>query len=183
MAFNINDIRAQLAFGGARPSLFQVIITNPRNAVADLKTPFMVQAASIPPSQMGTIEVPYFGRKIKIAGDRTFSEWTTTIINDEDFLVRNALEEWSNDINGLETNVRRIGSPAPSAYKSTATVTQFGKTGVLIRTYQLNGIWPSDIQAIELDWNTTDDIERFTTTWQYDSWEVVGGVTGNAGGV
>ena len=74
MAFNINEIKSQLTFGGAKASLFQVQITNPVNAIADLKTPFMVQAAAIPESTLGTIEIPYFGRKVKIGGDRTFAE-------------------------------------------------------------------------------------------------------------
>ena len=80
MAFNINEIKSQLALGGARPSLFQVTLTNPVNAAADLKFPFMCRAAQMPASTLGTIEVPYFGRKVKIAGDRTFAEWTVTLI-------------------------------------------------------------------------------------------------------
>ena len=109
MAFNVQEIRSQLVGGGARPSLFQVTLQNPVNAEADLKSTFMVQAAQIPASTMGIIEVPYFGRKVKIAGDRTFAEWTVTVINDEDFLIRNALEQWSNAINTHETNVRATG--------------------------------------------------------------------------
>ena len=83
MAFNINEIRSQLALGGARPALFQVIMNNPANSGGDAKIPFMARAAQIPASTVGTIEVGYFGRKIKIAGDRTFAEWTVTITNDE----------------------------------------------------------------------------------------------------
>ena len=94
MAFNINEIKSQLVFGGARNSLFQVQITNPANGTGDLKVPFMVKAAQIPAATLGVIEVPYFGRKVRIAGDRTFAEWTVTVINDEDFLIRNAMEEW-----------------------------------------------------------------------------------------
>ena len=91
MAFNINEIKSQLALGGARPSLFQVTLTNPVNAAADLKFPFMCRAAQMPASTLGTIEVPYFGRKVKIAGDRTFAEWTVTLIQDEDMIVRNSI--------------------------------------------------------------------------------------------
>ena len=99
MAFNINEIRSQLALGGARPTLFQVNITNPANAAADLKSPFLIRASQVPASTLGFIEVPYFGRKVKIAGDRTFAEWNVTVINDEDFLIRNSMEEWMNTIN------------------------------------------------------------------------------------
>jgi len=182
MAFSINDIRAQLALGGARPSLFQVTITNPINPAADLKVPFLVEAAAIPPSNLGLIEVPYFGRRIKIAGERTFEPWTVTVINDEDFLIRNAMEQWSNSINSLEGNITTLGSGAPALYKSQATVTQFGKAGELLRIYQFNGLFPQAISEMALNWADGDAIERFTVTFQYDNYEVVGGSTGNAGG-
>ena len=143
----------------------------------------MVRTAQIPSSDLGIIEVPYFGRKIKLAGDRTFADWTVTVINDEDFLIRNALEQWSNQINSLQGNLRTFGGAAPSFYKANATVTQFSKTGVPIRTYKFNGIFPQTISTIDVDWNATDSIEEFTVTFQYDYWEVSGGITGNAGGV
>jgi hypothetical protein len=181
MAFNINEIKSQLTFGGAKASLFQVQITNPINGIADLKTPFMVQASSIPESTLGTIEVPYFGRKVKIAGDRTFAEWTVTIINDEDFLIRNAMESWMAAINSHQGNIRQLESASPSAYKSQAQITQYSKTGLPLRTYQFNGIYPTTIAPITMDWATTDDIERFDVTFQYDYWEVNGGSTGNGG--
>jgi len=182
MAFNINDIRAQLTFGGARPSLFQVIISNPVNPVADLKLPFLCKAAQIPSTQLGLIEVPYFGRKLKIAGDRTFDPWTVTIINDEDFRVRDAMEQWNNYIQLYQQNVTALGGGQPSLYKSQATVTQFGKAGEILRTYQFNGIFPQTISAIDLAWNTTDEIEEFQVQFQYDTFEVLNSITGNAGG-
>lgn len=182
MAFNVNEIRSQLTLGGARQSLFQVTIQNPANSVADIKIPFMVRTAQIPSSDLGIIEVPYFGRRIKLAGDRVFGDWTVTVINDEDFLIRNALEEWSNKINSLQGNLRTFGAASPLLYKANAQVTQFSKTGVPIRTYQFNGIFPSSIAPIDLDWSATDQIEEFGVTFQYDWWEVSGGITGNAGG-
>lgn len=179
MAFNINEMRSQLQFGGARQNLFQVDISNPANGDGDRKTRFMCQAAQLPGSDLGVIPVFYFGRQMKLAGDRTFAEWTVTIINDEDFLIRNAMEEWSNKINRLERNVREIGP----GYKSQAVVTQFGKDGTKLRTYNFNGIFPSNISPIELDWTTTDQLELFTVTFQYDYWNVGKiGQTGDAGG-
>lgn len=183
MAFSINEIRSQLTYGGARPNLFQVAITNPINPTADLKVPFLCKAASLPETNIGLIEVPYFGRKIKIAGDRTFAEWTTTIINDEDFIIRNALEEWVNTIQSPESNLRELATASPLLYKSQATVTQFGKTGEVLRVYQFNGIYPQTVAAIDLSWETTDAIEEFTCTWQYDSFEVIAGTTGIPGPV
>lgn len=182
MAFNINDIRAQLTYGGARPSLFQVIISNPVNPVADLKVPFLCKTAQIPSSTLGLIEVPYFGRKLKMAGDRRFDPWTVTIINDEDFLVRNAMEEWNNSINLYQQNVTALGSGAPSLYKSQATVTQFGKAGEILRVYQFNGIYPEIVSNIDLAWAAVDEIEEFQVQFQYDTFEVLNSVTGNAGG-
>lgn len=177
MAFNINEMRSQLVYGGARQNLFQVRINNPANASGDLKTPFMVQAAQIPESTLGVIPVFYFGRQMKLAGDRTFGDWTVTVINDEDFLIRNAMEEWSNRINRLERNVRDI-----NRYKSNATVIQYAKDGTAIREYKFNGIFPSVISPIELDWASTDQIESFQVTFSYDYWTVSGGTTDRAGG-
>jgi len=177
MAFNINEMRSQLVYGGARQNLFQVRINNPANASGDLKTPFMVQAAQIPESTLGVIPVFYFGRQMKLAGDRTFGDWTVTVINDEDFLIRNAMEEWSNRINRLERNVRDI-----NRYKSNATVIQYAKDGTPIREYKFNGIFPSVISPIELDWASTDQIESFQVTFSYDYWTVSGGTTDRAGG-
>jgi hypothetical protein len=177
MAFNINEMRSQLQFGGARQNLFQVDISNPANSAGDAKTRFMCQAAQLPGSDLGVIPVFYFGRQMKLAGDRTFAEWTVTIINDEDFLIRNAMEEWSNQINRLQRNVREI-----DRYKSIGQVTQFSKDGTKLRTYEFNGIFPSNISPIEMDWSTTDQIELFQVTFQYDYWTVSDTVTGDAGG-
>jgi len=180
MAFNIQEIRSQLVLGGARASLFQVQIANPANGAGDIKVPFMVKAAQIPASSLGQIEVPYFGRKIKIAGDRTFAEWTVTVINDEDFLIRNAMEQWMNSINSHAGNIREFGSASPLLYKSNAQITQFSKTGVPIREYTFNGMFPTEVSTIEMAWETTDAIEEFTVTFQYDFWEVTGGITGTS---
>ena len=181
MAFNGNEIRSQLTLGGARPALFQVQFSNPVTAAADLKVPFMVRATNIPSSTLGQVIVPYFGRQVKIAGDRTFVEWNTTVINDEDFLVRDAVEEWMQNINSHQGNVRGFGSSAPSSYKGQATVTQFSKTGVPVRVYKFDGLWPVNVSEIPLDWETTDTFEQFDITWAYDYWTVEG-ITGDAGG-
>jgi hypothetical protein len=182
MAFNVNEIRSQMVGGGARPTLFQVQITNPANGAGDLKVPFMVKATSLPASNLGTIEVGYFGRKVKVAGDRTFDEWSVTVINDEDFLIRNAMEEWMNQINLHQQNTRGFGTSSPSAYKSQATVQQYGKDGSILRTYNFNGIFPTSVAAIDVDWDSNDAIEEFSVTFQYDWWNISGGITGNAGG-
>lgn len=177
MAFNINDIKANFKYGGARPSMFSVLITNPINPTADVSMPIKCRAATLPEMTLGVIPIPYFGRVIKVPGDREFQPWTTTIENDEDFTIRHALEEWHNAMNATERNIATKGS-APSNYKSQGAVTQYGKDGEEIRIYQFNGIWPSTISDITLDWNSQNEIETFTVTWQYDSFEIVGGKTG-----
>jgi len=182
MAFNINDIKSQLTGGGARQSLFQVQFNNPANGAGNVKVPFMVKTAAIPEARLGNIDVPYFGRKLKLAGDRVFADWNVTVINDEDFLIRNALENWSNKINTLEGNLRSFGGASPLLYKSNATVIQYGKAGDILRQYTFYGIYPTDVSTIALDWNTTDQIEEFQVVFSYDYWLVTGGKTGNAGG-
>lgn len=181
MAFNINDMRSQLSGGGASPTLFQVQISNPVNGISDIKAPFMIKAASLPGSTLGTKEVPYMGRKIKQAGDRTFEPWNVTVINDEDFLLRNAFEEWSNSINSHEGNLRLFGSSNPNEYKTQAQIVQFGANGVILREYTFHGLFPSTVEPIETSWESTDTIEEFSVTLEYDWWSVSGGITGNAG--
>lgn len=180
MAFNISEIKGQLNYGGARNNLFQVQITNPVNALADLKTSFTVKAAQLPESEMGVIEVPYFGRKIKLHGDRTYQPWTVTVINDEDFLVKNALEAWSHAMNSPEGNTTSFGA-SPMGYKAQAQVVQYGKSGVIVRSYTFHGLFPQAISAIDLNWETNDQIEEFQVQFQYDYWTVNGGITGDGG--
>lgn len=168
MTFSVNEFRGQLTGGGARPALFQVQIQNPANGLGDLKIPFMVKAASLPAENLGIVEAPYFGRKIKLAGDRTYEDWNITVINDEDFIVKNAFEDWFSAINGPESNLRSLNN-----YKSQAQVSQFAKDGRLIKQYNFVGIWPAAVTAIETSWETTDTIEEFSVTLAYDYWEEV----------
>lgn len=178
-SFNVNQIRGALTQGGARPTLFQVRITNPITALADLTSPFLIRATTIPASDLGTIQIPFFGRKYKVAGDRTFAPWQVQVINDENFRVRHAMELWSYRINGHENNSSTVpGGVSPNNYKSIAEVIQFGKDGSILRVYRLHGLYPETINTIDLDWNATDQIEEFSITFQYDYYDVVSGVTG-----
>ena len=179
MPFNINDIKQQLRFGGARSNLFEVTIFMKGNgaAAATEKTRFMCEAASMPASNLGTAQIFYFGRALKLSGDRSFDPWQVTVINDEDFLVRNALESWSNEINLLVGNRKRLDN-----YKSNATVTQFGKTGNPLRTYKLEGLWPSSVSSIELGWDQNDTVQRFSVQFEYDYFTIegaTGAINGN----
>jgi hypothetical protein len=176
MPFNINEFKSQLVGGGARPSLFQVQITNPILAAADFKVPFMVKASSLPASTLGEYDIPYFGRKVKYAGDRTFEAWSVTVINDEDFAVRNAMEAWSNSINSHVSNSRSL----PVNYKSDAIITQYGKDGTILRVYNFQGLFPLTIASIPVSWETVDAIQEFEVTFNYDLWTISGGNTGNS---
>ncbi len=181
MAYSIQQFKSNgLVEGGARPSLFEVIMALPTASsnVSD-KFRFLCSAAQLPAFTSGTIEIPYFGRKTKIAGDTVFSDWTVNIMNDEDFLIRDALERWKNTINTLETNIRlplagNSGGQIQGGiegYKNVdAQVLQYGKMGNVIRSYKMIGIWPSNIEAINLDWERTNSIETFAATFSYDYW-------------
>jgi len=176
MPFNINDIRAQLTGGAARPNLFEVVMPFPAIAnpgAASTKMTFTCKGAQMPGSDLGMIEVPYFGRTIKIAGNRTFAEWTTSVINDEDFVVYNAIQTWMNSINQHESNIRGAGS-APADYQATADVIHYGKDGEEIKRITVVNLWPATLAPLDLDWSTNDSLEEFTCTWQYDYWQAAG---------
>lgn len=183
MAFNINDIQANFKFEGARPTLFNVRITNPVNGEADGIMEFLVSASSLPAENLGNIPVPYFGRIINFAGDRTYDPWTVTVMNDEDFKIRNSMEEWSNAINRRVANVRDTAIARDHGYKSIAQITQLSKTGETLRSYRFNGIYPANISDIRMDWSDTNQFERFQIQFIYDYWDIDGGNTGDAGGI
>lgn len=181
MAFRIQDIKSALESGGARPSLFNVVLQLPGQievAGKDLfnrKISFLCNAASLPPSTIAPIEVSYFGRKIKVAGNRSFPEWQLTIINDEDFALRNAFEAWMGAINGHSSNLRNSGaSSSPASYKTDSIVKQFAKDSETtpIRKYKFQGVFPTEVSPIELNWASENEIESFTVTLQYDLWEL-----------
>jgi len=168
MAFNIDTFKGVLPGGGARPTLFSVELTGAEY----YKVPFLAKAASLPASTLGTIELSYFGRKVKVAGDRTYAEWSITIINDEDFAVRKYIEKWMAGIASHPGNVRTAGAVGPSAYTADLSVKQLGKSGsaTALRTYTFEDAFPTDIAEIPLDWGDTDTIEEFSVTWSYQFW-------------
>lgn len=170
MAFSVNDFRANLVYGGARNSKFEVQITNPWVSTADGKVPMLCKAASLPALTAGTIEVPYMGRKIKLPGDPTYEEWTVTIINDNDFAIRDSIIAWYRAIHPTVDNSNQFASTSPALYKSQALVRQFDLNDNVVKTVNFDGLFPSSVSSIELSWETTDTIEEFTVTFQYDWW-------------
>jgi len=179
MPFNINDFQSSMRFDGARPSLFEVRLFGPDALAIEFgeDASFKVKASNLPESNITPIVVKYFGRDVKFAGNRTFPDWTTTIINDEDFNIRHKLEAWHQKINSMSGNRRTLaGGGAPSAYKANAEVVQYGKTGKenILRTYYFKDIWPAVISPIELSWDTADAIEEYTCTWSFNYWTAEG---------
>ena len=183
---NITEFRSRLAGGGARANLFEVEIAFPEELGINLtdvsdKVPFLVKAAEIPASNLGNIPVPYRGRVLPVAGDRTFDPWTVTIINDQKFNIRDAMEQWSNKINDLRFDV---GDTNPADYQTKAEVYQLSRQGkssggssnsggdkiTVLRQYNFEGIYPNAVSSIPLDYGATDQIEEFQVTFNYLFW-------------
>jgi hypothetical protein len=188
MPFNISAFKSNgLVYGGARPSLFQVFMTPPAGIGIDTvsadKFRFVCKTAELPESTISQIEVPYFGRRIKVAGERAFADWSVSVLNDEDFSVRAMFELWSNALNRHVSNVR---DPALSAeqYKTDLDILQYSKDGAIIRSYQLVGAFPTTIGSIGLNWESANAIEEFSVTFAYDYWvPVIEASDKKAGGV
>ena len=172
---NIDDFKANLIGGGARANQFRVTVTPPPGIAIGLdvrRTSFLVRGSNLPVLTIGEITVPFRGRNIYIAGDRTFDEtWTTTFINDTDFMIRNAMERWSNGINDLADNT---GVIAPADYQSDLTVEQLDRDDTVLKSYIFRSAWPTSVAAIDLTSDAADAIEEFEVTWRYQHFEASG---------
>ena len=181
MAFNVAEFRSQMTGDGARPNLFSVSLTFPQivsgGADASRKVTFMAKAAQLPGSSIAQVPVYYFGREMKFVGNRTFADWTISVINDEDFTIRNTMERWMNSLNSHAGNVRDQAATTPSSYSVDAEVIQYGKAGNELKKYTFVGMFPIDLAAIALDWGTNDTIEEFDITFAYQYWTAVESTT------
>lgn len=174
MAFNISEFRAAMLGDGARPNLFSVSLMFPNVAsapIASQKLTFMAHASSLPPSIVGVASEFYFGRQVKFPGDRQFPDWNISVINDEDFIVRNAFEAWSDKLNSHSQNVRAAGAITSSLYTADGVITQFSKTGLPIKTYKFIGMFPNTVDPIQVAWRSNDQIEEFGVTFSYQYWQ------------
>ena len=161
----VDDFKAKLRGGGARPNLFKVTVNYPTVAEGDPElTSFLCEAAQLPGSTIGMIPIPFRGRQLKVAGDRTFGSWAITVINDTDFNVRNAMERWMNSINAHSANT---GLTSPIAYESDLVVEQLDRDGSSLKKYTLRGAFPVDLSPIDLSYGDENTIERFQTTFEY----------------
>ena len=173
MAFNVNEFRSQMIGDGARPNLFEVSMPFPgfsSPANAQTKLTFMCKTAQLPGATLGVVPVSYFGRELKFVGNRQFADWTITVINDEDFVVRNAFERWMNGINSHNLNVRNPAALSPLGYTVDGDVRQFGKNGNELKKYKFIGLFPTDLTPIDVDWGSNDTIEGFSVTMSYQWW-------------
>ena len=171
---SIDDFKAQLKGGGARPNQFRVTIVPPIGIVTGLNvanSSFLCKASKLPGQTLGEIEVPFRGRKIYVAGDREFETWNSTFLNDTDFNIRNAIERCMNGINDLADNTGTIVS---SDYQSDLTVEQLDRDGTTIKSYIFRNAYPLTLADIELSYETVNALEEFEVTWRYQHFEASG---------
>ena len=177
----LDAFKGRMIGGGARPNLFECELYFPdeaiptdttRDALTD-RTRFMVKAANLPASNISPINIPFRGRNLKVAGDRTFDPWTITIINDVDFTIRTAFERWMNLINKHEDNA---GLTNPTSYQKDLYVKQLGRAEVqgttptsdarvpVLKQYRFLGTFPTNVSDIALSYDSSDTIEEFSVT-------------------
>jgi hypothetical protein len=180
----IDDFKANVAGDFARPNLFQVDLNFPQGVINNAALielgKFTVRAANLPSSQIGVIEVPFRGRTLKIAGDRTFEPWTVTIQNDSGFVLRSAFELWASSIQAYNENFTSAGglgdADDATGYFADMTVHQLardvkdGDSPKILKSYKFYNVFPSNIAAIDLDFGNNDAIEEFTVELQTQYW-------------
>ena len=171
----IDNFKASLIGGGARANQFKVTITPPTGINIGLdvaRTSFLVRGSSLPASTLGEIAIPFRGREIYIAGDRTTAEtWNTTFLNDTDFMIRNAMERW---INGINDAADATGVVSPAAYQTDMQVEHLDRDNTILKTYIFRSAWPTTVSTIELTSEAAAAIETFDVTWRYQHFEASG---------
>ena len=184
----ISQFKSRLAGGGARPNLFEVELTLDGEGLGfalpgydATQMAFLCKAANLPAQNIASIDVPFRGRIFKVAGDRTIDTWTITIINDEDFRLRRAMEFWTEQIAALDTN---LGATSPNAYMAAAKVYQLGRgsspqsqnnsgsDNAVLAEYEFIDIFPTEVSAIDLSYDSSDTIEEFTVTFQVQDFRI-----------
>lgn len=165
----VDDFKSKLIGGGARANLFKATVNYPAYAAGDTElSSFLCKAAQLPASIVAQLDVPFRGRQLKIAGDRTFENWSITIINDSTMEIRNAFERW---MNGINEHVNNTGLLNPNEYMADMAVEQLDRAGNITKTYDIRGAYPVNVSAIDLSYDTNDAIEEFTVELAYQYWE------------
>ena len=176
----ISQFKTALGGGGVRPNLFEVRLdasnlTEFMGGVPAENLAFMCKAAALPAQNVASIDVPFRGRQFKVAGDRTIDNWTITVINDENFAIRNAMERWSQSIVDLATNQGQI---APTNYMSSADVFQYsrqkgdGESVGVLKQYKFVDIFPVTVGDIALSYESGDTIEEFDVEFAVNNIEI-----------
>ena len=170
----IDDFKANLIGGGARANQFRVTITPPPGIAIGLdvrRSSFLAKASNLPGQTLGEIPIPFRGRNIYIAGDREFETWSTTFINDTDFMVRNAIERW---MNGINDTVENTGVSSPAEYSADLFVEQLDRDDTILKSYIFRNAYPLTTAQIDVAADTTNTIEEFEVTWRYQHFEASG---------
>ena len=176
--FNVERFKSALTNGGLRPNQFAVQLSFPTYvgdaATAVQKSPFLVNIAELPGQIINPAIVLYRGREVKFAGDRVYAPWTITVLNDSQMSVRNAMEQWMNGMEDLQTKIGRLN---PAEYQRNVDIFQLDRNGNVLKSYTLLDAFPVDISPVALDFGANDQISTFTVTWQYQSFATSGGGT------
>ena len=177
MAFqkSIQDFKSILQGGGVRPTMFQVELTYPSGVATDANQAtqegtFLIKTSQLPVSRVKQVAVPFRGRYLKVTGDREFEDWSVQVINDTTFGQRKALEKWSEVCQNMNY---ALGANTLNEYYSNAIVRQLDRDGNQLRAYRFEGIWPSEVGAIDLSFDSTDDVETFPVTFAVQYWSAV----------
>lgn len=176
--FNVERFKSALTNGGLRPNQFAVQLSFPTYvgdaATAVQKSPFLVNIAELPGQIINPAIVLYRGREVKFAGDRVYAPWTITVLNDSQMSVRNAMEQWMNGMEDLQTKIGRLN---PAEYQRNVDIFQLDRNGNVLKSYTLLDAFPVDLSPVALDFGANDQISTFTVTWQYQSFATSGGGT------
>jgi hypothetical protein len=165
----VDDFKSKLTGGGARANLFKVTLNFPGYAGGDVElTSFLCRTAQLPASTTGVIEVPFRGRILKMAGDRTFENWTVTIMNDTGFVSRDSFERW---INGINSHSANTGLVNPADYQADLIVEQLDRDESVLKKYTFRGCFPISVGAIALDYDQATTIEQFDVEFAVQYWE------------
>ena len=175
---------------GVKPNMFLVDVQFP-STLSHTEDQELInvlcKSAALPGSNLGVIEVPFRGRTVKIAGDRTFDTWTATFFNDKDFKLRSFFEQWANSINTHDDNTAPLFRPSNDGYMASLFVKQLEKDasaeGAILRTYQLHHCFPTNVSPIDLAYDSNDQIEEFTVEWQYSFFTAEGGSRAGVSGI
>ena len=165
----VDDFKSKLRGGGARPNLFKATINFPGYANGDPElTSFLCKAAQLPAAVMNELIVPFRGRQLKVAGDRTYEDWSVTVFNDTSFKLRNAFERWQN---GINNHTDGEGLTNPADYQVDAFVDQLDRNGSVLKSYTLRGVYPVSVAAMDLAYDSNDSIQEFGVSFAYQYFE------------